>query len=308
MQEQETGQPRDVLQQAVMGRADEEARPIEQQQELYQSRRGPESSTRVSKDDDIVRIVRTRLRKTVLTSELCERDVSAIGWEKLALVNDSGGNIHTGLKLDEQRVRIGEETEMKRMLELEVCEEVSEEPAYGKRSWNSSWLHSHKPGLVRSRLCVNRVRGACKRENGFAVTPPLAAMHLVLYHTTSRGQGWCIDEWSVFVAFFHAMIEGELFVRPPKNMRNDKSIWRLLRAMYGTLVASSCCLRLVRGTLRDSQWKIIISMPSVGDNETEGPLVMFHKDDFVAEGHDSALDKLDAMLDSNNIRRSTRIG
>ena len=33
--------------------------------------------------------------------------------------------------------------------------------------------------------------------------------------------------WSVRVAFFHAMIEEEMFVRPPKNMRKEKSIWRL---------------------------------------------------------------------------------
>ena len=111
----------------------------------------------------------------------------------------------------EQRVRIGEETEMKRMWELVVCKEVSEELAYGKRIWNNTWLDSRKPGLVRSRLGENRVGGACKREKVFAGTPPLALMHLVLYHT-SRGHGWCIDVWSVSVAFFHAMIEEEMFV------------------------------------------------------------------------------------------------
>ena len=203
---------------------------------------------------------------------------------------------------------VGEETEMERMWELAVCEEVSEEQAYGKRIWNSTWLDSRRPGLVRSRLGENRVGGACKRENVFAGTPPLAAMHVVLYHTTSRGHGWCLDVWSVSVAFFHAMIEEEMSVRPPKNMRKDKSIWRLPRAMHGILVASSCWRRLVRERLCDSQWKILTSMPCVGYNETEGPLAMFHEDDFMTEGHDSALGKLDAMLDSDEVRRSTRIG
>ena len=123
----------------------------------------------------------------------------------------------------EKRVRIGEVTEMKRMWELAVCEEVSEELAYGKRIWNSTWLDSRKPGLVRSRLGENRVGGACKREKVFAGTPPLALMHLVLYHTTSQGHVWCIDVWSVSAAFFHAMIEEEMIVRPPKDMRKDKS-------------------------------------------------------------------------------------
>ena len=48
-------------------------------------------------------------------------------------------------------------------------------------------------------------------------------------------------------------------------------------------------------------------MPFVGYNETEGPLAMFHEDHFMTEGHDSALDKLDALLDSDKGRRSTRI-
>ena len=113
--------------------------------------------------------------------------------------------------------------------------------------------------------------------------------------------------WSVSVTSFHAMIEEEMFVRPTKNMRKDKSIWRLLRAMRGTLVASSRWRRLVRKRMCDSQWKILTSMPCVGQNETEGPLAMFHEDYFMTEGHDSALDKLDALLDSEKGRRSTRI-
>ena len=117
VREKVTGQPRDVLQRAVMGRADEEARPVE------------------------------------------------------------------------QRVIIGEETEMKRMWELAVWEEVSEELANGKSIWNSTWFDSRGPGLVRSRVGENRVGGACNRENVFAGTPPPSAMHLVLYQSTSRGHG-----------------------------------------------------------------------------------------------------------------------
>ena len=76
--------------------------------------------------------------------------------------------------LDEGQVKAGRETEVKRMLEFQVHEEFSEEQARGKRFWNSAWLDSQKrPGRVRSRLVVNQVRGACKREDVFAATPPL---------------------------------------------------------------------------------------------------------------------------------------
>ena len=38
-------------------------------------------------------------------------------------------------------------------------------------------------------------------------------------------------------------------------------------------------------------------------NETEDSLVMFHGDDFSAEGHDSSLDKLDEVLGAFEIKR-----
>ena len=121
---------------------------------------------RIPEDESDTRTVRPRLDMSVLISELCERDVPEIDWERLAMDNKSVYDIYTGLKLDEEQVRAGRETEVKRMLEFEVCEEVNEEQARGKRIWNSAWLDSQKrPGLARSRLVVNQVRGASKHED-----------------------------------------------------------------------------------------------------------------------------------------------
>ena len=71
-----------------------------------------------------------------------------------------------------------------------------------------------------------------KREDVLAGTPPLAAMRFVLSRAASRGHGRCIGLWDVSAAFFYATTEEEVFVRPPKNMRKDKTIWKLLKAMY----------------------------------------------------------------------------
>ena len=155
---------------------------------------------------------------------------------------------------------------------------------------------------------VNQVRGACKREDVFAATAPLAAMRFILSRASSRGHGRCLGLWCVSVAFFHAAIEEEVFVRPPENMRKDKTIWKLLKAMYRTQVASSRWERLVRETLCDGHWKVLTSVPCVTYNETEDSLVMFHGDDFLAEGHDSSLDKLDEMLGAFEVKRLPRIG
>ena len=99
-----------------------------------------------------------------------------------------------------------------------------------------------------------------------------------------------------------------MFVRQPKNLRKDKTVWKLLNAMYGTQVASSRWERLVRERLCDRHWKVLTSVPRVAYNETEDSSVVFHGDDFLAEGHDSSLDKLDTVLDSFEIKRLPRIG
>ena len=50
------------------------------------------------------------------------------------------------------------------------------------------------------------------------------------------------------------------------------------------------------------------SVPCVACNETEDSLVVFHGDDFWAEGHDNSLDKLDEVLGAFEIKRLHRIG
>ena len=46
--------------------------------------------------------------------------------------------------------------------------------------------------------------------------------------------------------------------------------------------------RLARETLCDGHWEVFTCVPCVAYNETEDSLVMFHGDDFLAEGHDSS--------------------
>ena len=97
----------------------------------------------------------------------------------------------------------------------------------------------------------------------------------------SRGHGRCLGLWDVYVAFFLATTEKEVFIRPPKNMRKDKTIWKLLKAMYGTQVASSRWQRFVRETLCDGHLKVLTSVPCVARNKTEDSLVVFHGVDFL---------------------------
>ena len=78
--------------------------------------------------------------------------------------------------------------------------------------------------------------------------------------------------------------------------------------MYGTQVASSRWQRLVRETLCDGHQNVLTSVPCVAYTETEDSLVMFHRDDFLAEGHDSSLDELDEVLGAFEMKRLPRSG
>ena len=97
---------------------------------------------RIPDDEDNTRTIRPRLDTSALISELCERDVPEIDWEKLGEDSNYVFEIYTWLKLDAAHVKAGRETESKRMLEFGMYEEVSEEVTRGKNVWNSSWLDS----------------------------------------------------------------------------------------------------------------------------------------------------------------------
>ena len=107
------------------------------------------SPRRARMPEDDVATVRPRLGMCAMICVLCKRDDPEIDWEILG--------------------KAGRESEVKRMLEIELYEEVSEELTSGKRIWNSAWLDSQKKsGVVRSALAVKQVRGACKNEVVFA--------------------------------------------------------------------------------------------------------------------------------------------
>ena len=78
--------------------------------------------------------------------------------------------------------------------------------------------------------------------------------------------------------------------------------------MYGTQVASSLWQRLVRETLGAGDWKVLVSIPCVAYNRKEDSMVIFHGDDFLAEGESGALDKLDLVLGAFEVKCLPRIG
>ena len=70
----------------------------------------------------------------------------------------------------------------------------------------------------------------------------------------------------------------DVFAGKGKIVRKDQTIWKLLKAVHGTQVASLRWQRLARGTLCEDRWEVLKSVPCVGYNETKDSLVVFHGD------------------------------
>ena len=99
--------------------------------------------------EDVVATVRPRLEMCAMTSVLCKRNDSEIDWEKL--------------------VKAERKSEVKRMLEIELYEEVNEELTSAKRLWNSACLDpQEKLGVTRSAPAENQISGACQCRDVFA--------------------------------------------------------------------------------------------------------------------------------------------
>ena len=124
-----------VVQQEELGRMVEEARPVDEPplvEPVSQQQRPmikepvaippqPSSSSHedpmqvnttprratIPEDEDDTRTVRPRLDMSALISELCERDVPEIDWEKLGENRSSVFDIHTGLHPDGAQVKSG---------------------------------------------------------------------------------------------------------------------------------------------------------------------------------------------------------
>ena len=121
---------------------------------------------------------------------VCELEPPEIEWDKLATDTNTIYDIYTGMPITKDEVKLSRAKEVENMLKFEVFEEVDEKTAAGHRVWGTGWLDPRKtPTLVRSRLVAKQVRGANKREDVFAGTPPLGMMRYVLSRAATRGRG-----------------------------------------------------------------------------------------------------------------------
>lgn len=220
---------------------------------------------------------------------------------------------YTGAKLSNEAVEKAREEEMRRHEQFDVREWVPEQSARGHKVIDSFWIDHEKvagrPETTRSRLVATEVARE-RREDLYAGTPPMAAIKYVISRACTKGAEKQLAVYDVSVAFFHADLpEGMLiFVRPPLDQKRNGHVWRLKRAMYGTRAAAQAWQRKVMQTYRDGGWEVLKTIPCAFYNSELDQMTVVWGNDFLAEGSNEALNRVDELLENFEIKKKPRAG
>ena len=113
----------------------------------------------------------------------------------------------------------------------------------------------------------------------------------------------------ISVAFYHAAIDEDIYVVPPKGEEEEGWVWQLLRAMYGTRRASFLFQKLVIQVLTGAEFVRIIVATQLFWHATREILTSVHGDDFLSGGEPESLDWLDHLLEKNFVvKAAPRVG
>ena len=118
-----------------------------------------------------------------------------------------------------------------------------------------------------------------------------------------------IGLWDARVAFFHAPMDEETYVYPPRGLRRRGAVWILRRALYGARVASKLFGRFLRETLTKAGLSPLALVPNAYYHAQRDIECVVHGDNFMAGGEDRQLDFLEKTLADNlELQRVGRVG
>ena len=208
----------------------------------------------------------------------------------------------SGMPLDARLVEIGRAKERALMEELGVFKRVPRSEARGKKV-RAQWLDDERTDesgqpAVRSRLVAMEVAWE-SRSDCFVGTPCLACVRLVLAFAslwTDRALAKMIAIHDISVAFFHALLDGDIWVDPPASEGEPKEVvWQLLRALNGTRRAAFLFQRYLIDSLVFMGFTRVKVAAQFFAHE-KGMVIAVHGDDIMAAGTPSSLDWLDEGL------------
>ena len=173
----------------------------------------------------------------------------------------------------------------------------------GKKIW-SKWVETRKDpnsSAIRCRLCATEVNTSESRSDTFAATPPLKFVRLILSWAASNkpkraNASMIITVFDISMAFFHVKVRKVIYVVPPKDLRKEEKIWRLLKSLYGTRDASQVFATYVEEGLNDHGFQRNAVVPCLYWGATLEALGVHWRDDFIFGIPDNRADDLEQMM------------
>ena len=139
--------------------------------------------------------------------------------------------------------------------------------------------------------------GTC-RSDVFAGTPPLRAARIIVPMAASKHpkRRRVVGLHDARVVFFHAVMDEEVYVRPPPGLRRPGKLWRLLRALYGTRKAAQLWQTHYSKVFTDGGFTVVKCVPGTFYSEALNLEVVAHCDDFLSASTDESQDAFDRLL------------
>ena len=210
--------------------------------------------------------------------------------------------IKSGTKLDPKLVRLGRQKEMNSMFKHHVIELVRNRDAIDGKHIKGDWVEDMKGDNVRSRFVAKEVAYE-RRFDVTQSTPPVKFFRVLLSLAATRIPGArarLVGIWDISVAFFHAPMEGRIYVHPQdRSLVPEGCCWLLRRALYGTRMASQLWGKLVTQVLLAAKFEEVMVMPMVFVKADQDILVGIHGDDFGAVSDWEGLSFLNTVLKDN---------
>ena len=231
---------------------------------------------------------------------------------------------YTGELLDEDMYEAGKAKELGKMQEHDVIDVVPRQQSRGKKAVrgkiiaHKKWDPVNEIWIVRWRLVAMEFNNY-ERNDTFAGTPPVKMMRLLVSRSASicnrRGEHRRILAfYDACVAFFHASIDEELYLIPPRELCGLEECWLLKKALYGTRKASALWQGYVMEVFKRYEYTPVLVEPNVLHKEVvedvdDGIDIGFHGDDFLVSTTPGRADQVDEMMLQNfDIKIMPRVG
>ena len=168
-----------------------------------------------------------------------------------------------------------------------------------------------KNGRVKSRFVAAEVARDV-RHDVHAGTPALKALRMIVSLAATRDgkhRPRSIAFYDIVAAFVHASIDEVVGVVPQDGLLEKGECFLLLKALYGTRMASKRWKRHYMRVLRTHGWNASKVMPGFFHHRDPAGTCGCHGDVFMAEGSDALLDRLDrVMADEFEAKMLGRVG